>query len=272
VGLGPSNVDNPSGGLLGFAQAIPPLPIHSLQWMELGSKFDPGTVRPINRIMGNLQITTLREHIDLLSNILEQELKLSITGAELSPVFGRKGSWADEMIAEHIHQLDSLDPFHPEHPRLADVPLEDNVTRFCLRRQQERQSVMFSNVIDSLAEKSNFVNRFWAYCFVPRHREKIAVQRAKYLEKERHEIAAEDLKVYFASITAHLTSFRQNGFGVLMKLVRVPQNISPPGVTVANGTRQRLVIVPDNRDDVQLTLLTAIWALGDFTSPYFISK
>jgi hypothetical protein len=42
--------------------------------------------------MGNIQMTTLPEQVDLLSEILERELKQSITGAELSTVFGRKGS------------------------------------------------------------------------------------------------------------------------------------------------------------------------------------
>jgi hypothetical protein len=46
--------------------------------------------------MGNLHITTLREQLYLLSEILERKLKVSITGAELSTVFGRKGSWAHE--------------------------------------------------------------------------------------------------------------------------------------------------------------------------------
>jgi hypothetical protein len=40
--------------------------------------------------MGNFQMTTLREQVYLLSEILEQELKLSITGAELSTGFGKK--------------------------------------------------------------------------------------------------------------------------------------------------------------------------------------
>jgi hypothetical protein len=88
--------------------------------------------------MGNLHITTLREQVDRLSEILERELKVSIIGAELSTVFGRKGSWAHGMIAEHLRALDSPDPLHPGRPGLVDHTLEDDVVRFCLRRQQER--------------------------------------------------------------------------------------------------------------------------------------
>jgi hypothetical protein len=127
---------------------LPPLPIDSLQWTQLVPTFDPRTVRHLNRIMGNLHITTLREQINLLSEILERELKVSITGAELSIVFGRNGSWAHGMIAEHLHALDSPDPLHPGRPGLVDHSLENDLMRFCLRRQQGRQPVTFSDVID----------------------------------------------------------------------------------------------------------------------------
>jgi hypothetical protein len=60
-----------------------------------------------------------------------------MTGAELSTVFGRKGSWAHEMIAEHLHVLDFPDPLHPGRPELVGHALEDDIVRFCLRQQQE---------------------------------------------------------------------------------------------------------------------------------------
>jgi hypothetical protein len=85
--------------LSGEQNLLPALPIDSLQCMQLGSKSDPRTVRRIDRIMCNLQMTTLREQVDLLSEIVERELKPSITGVQLSTVFGRKGSCAHGMIA-----------------------------------------------------------------------------------------------------------------------------------------------------------------------------
>jgi hypothetical protein len=89
--------------------------------------FDPGTVCDLNWITGHFYITTLREQVYLLSEILEPELKVSITGAELSTVFERKGSWAHGMIVEDLHALDSPDPLHPEVPGLVDHILEDDV-------------------------------------------------------------------------------------------------------------------------------------------------
>jgi hypothetical protein len=111
---------------------LPPLPIDSLQPTQLAPIFDPRIVRHLNLIMGNLHITTLREQVYLLSEILEWELKVSITGAELSTVFGRGGPWAHGMIAEHLHAPDSPDPLHPARPGLVDHTLEDDIVRFCL--------------------------------------------------------------------------------------------------------------------------------------------
>jgi hypothetical protein len=109
--------------------------------------------------MGNLHITTLREQVYLLSEILERELKVSITGAMLSRGFRRKGSWAYGMIAEHLHAFDSPDPLHPGCPELVDQTTEDDGVRFCLRRQQERQPVTFTDVIDYRGEKSIIIDR-----------------------------------------------------------------------------------------------------------------
>jgi hypothetical protein len=122
--------------------------------------FDPRTVRHLNRIMGNLHTTTLREQVYLLSEILERELKVSITGAELSTVFGRRESWAHGMTAEHLHALDSPDRLHPARRGLVDDGLENDVVRFFLLKQQKRQPVTFSDVIDYLGEKSTVVNQF----------------------------------------------------------------------------------------------------------------
>jgi hypothetical protein len=103
------------------------LPIDCLEWTQLGSKFDPRTVLCINRIMGNLQMTTLPEQVNFLSENLEQRTPNIDHGAELSPVLGRTGSWAYGMIAEHFRQLGSPEHLHPGRPRLVDVPLEDAV-------------------------------------------------------------------------------------------------------------------------------------------------
>jgi hypothetical protein len=215
----------------------------------------------------------LREQVDLLSEILERELKVSITGAELSTVFGRKGSWAHGMIAEHLHALDSPDPLHPGLPGLVDHTLKDNVMRFCLRRQQERQPVTFSDVIDSLGEKSIVVDRFWVYRFVGQHGQMLSVQRAKYFEKDRHDVSADDIRVYFESISAQLTPIPSAFFWNADETrLGSAKHMSSRDVIVASWTKPGAVTIPKIQNDAQLTLLTAISALGNSRYPYFISK
>jgi hypothetical protein len=90
-------------------------------------------------------------------------------------------------------------------------------------------------VIGSLAEKSIFINRFWVYRFVRRHNEKLAVQRVKYPGKQRHEVSAEDLKVYFPSITGHLPSVPSEMFcNADETCVGYTEHILPPDVIVAS--------------------------------------
>jgi hypothetical protein len=128
-------------------------------------------------------------------------------------------------------------------------------------------------VIDCLTAKSIFVNRFWVQRFVRRHSEKFAIERAKDLEKERHEVSAKDPKTYFVSITAHLTSVPSKWFWNADEICVDPaKHISPPDVIVASETKQGSVTVPEIRDDAQLTLITATSAFGHSTYPYLISK
>jgi hypothetical protein len=54
--------------------------------------------------------------------------------------------------------------------------------------------------------------------------------------------------------------------------VGIPKKCHSPQVIVAKQTRPRTVAVPKERDDSQLTMLTAISAFEDSTPPMFISK
>jgi hypothetical protein len=165
------------------------------------------------------------------------------------------------MITEHLHALDSPGHLHPGHPGLVDHTLEDDTVRFRLRRQQERQSVTFSDVIDYLGEKSVVTDRFWVYRFVSRHGQMLAVQRVKYLEKDRHDVSADDIRVYFESISAQLTSIPSAFFCNADETgVGPAKDMSPPDVIVASGTKSGSVIIAEIRDDAQLTLLMAISA------------
>jgi hypothetical protein len=54
--------------------------------------------------------------------------------------------------------------------------------------------------------------------------------------------------------------------------VGCPKMVAWPEVIVATNTKHSSVRVPEERDDAQLTLLTAISAFGDSTCPLFVPK
>jgi hypothetical protein len=101
----------------------------------------------------------------------------------------------------------------------------------------------------------------------------LAVQRAKYLEKDRHDVWPDDVRVYFESINAQLTSIPSTFFWNADETrVGFATHMSPLDVIVASRTKPGSVTILEIRDDVQLTLLTAISAFGDSRYPYFSSK
>jgi CYTH domain-containing protein len=101
----------------------------------------------------------------------------------------------------------------------------------------------------------------------------LAVQRAKHLEKDRHDVSADDIRVYFESISAQPTSIPSAFFwNVDGTRVGSAKHMPLPDVIVASETKAGSVTIPEIRDDAQLTLLTAISAFRDSTYSYFISK
>jgi hypothetical protein len=94
----------------------------------------------------------------------------------------------------------------------------------------------------------------------------LAAQQAQYLEKDRHDVSADDIRVSFESISAQLTSIPSAFFWNLDETrVGSAKYMSPPDVIVANGTKPRSLTIPEIRDDAQLTFLTAFSAF-EFSS------
>jgi hypothetical protein len=93
-----------------------------------------------------------------------------------------------------------------------------------------------------------------------------AVRRAKYLEKDRHDVSADDIRVYFESISAQLTSIPSTFFWNADKTrVDSAKYMSPQDMIIASETKPGSVTIPEIRDDAQLIPLTAISAFGDST-------
>jgi hypothetical protein len=70
---------------------LPPLPVDELAWQILPDKFSARIIRLISRHITDLHCDSLREQVYKISEILANELQISVTDAELSSIFGLKG-------------------------------------------------------------------------------------------------------------------------------------------------------------------------------------
>jgi hypothetical protein len=106
-----------------------------------------------------------------------------------------------------------------------------------------------------------------------RHKEQLCFQKARVLEKDRHDVSPDEVRSYFDTMAGQLKAipspFVRN---VDETRVGCPQRIAQPEVIVATHTRPGSITIPQERDDARVTLLTAISAFGDSTCPFFISK
>jgi hypothetical protein len=113
-------------------------------------------------------------------------------------------------------------------------------------------------VIDFMAQNGTQTNRFWTNRFVKRNNNVLLIQTANLLEKERHNVSEEDLRNYFATVSIQLEKvpslFVWNADETR---VGIPKKCASPQVIVAKQTWPRTVTVPKERDDSQLTMLTA---------------
>jgi hypothetical protein len=128
-------------------------------------------------------------------------------------------------------------------------------------------------MINLLAVPDVNVDRFWVRNFVMRPKEQLCFQKARVLEKDRHDVSPDEVRSYFDTVAGQLKAIPSPFMWNLDETrVRCPKRIAKPEVIVATNTKPGSVTVPEERDDAQLTLLTAISAFGDSTCPLFISK
>jgi hypothetical protein len=103
---------------------FPPLSVDELAWKILLDKLSARATRLISRHIADLHCDSLREQVYKISEIPANELQISVTNAELSSIFGRKGSWSRGMILEYLHQLSSSHALRLRPPRLVSKDLE----------------------------------------------------------------------------------------------------------------------------------------------------
>jgi hypothetical protein len=99
------------------------------------------------------------------------------------------------------------------------------------------------------------------------------LQKARILEKDRHDVSPKEVRSYLDTVAGQFKAIPSPFvWNVEERRAGCPKRIAQPGVIVATNTKPGSVKVPEERDDAQLTLLTAISPFGDSTCPLFISK
>jgi hypothetical protein len=138
---------------------------------------------------------------------------------------------------------------------------------------KRENQVTIQAAIDFMTQNHSQINRFEINRFVKRNNNVLTIQTANLLEKERHQVSEEDLRYYFDTV-----SIQSEKVPSLLlwnadeTRVGIPKKCASSQVIVAQQTRPRIVTVPNERDDSELIMLTAITAFGDSTPPMFISK
>jgi hypothetical protein len=163
---------------------LPPLPVDELAWQTLPERFSARTTGLISRHIEDLHCDSLCEKVCKISEFLANELQISVTDAELSSIFDRKGSWSRGMICEYLHQLSSSHALHPGRPRLVFEDLEAELARLCLTGQHDKAPVTVSDMTNLLAVQDVSVDRFWVRNFVMQHKEQMCFQKARVFAKD----------------------------------------------------------------------------------------
>jgi hypothetical protein len=133
--------------------------------------------------------------------------------------------------------------------------------------------VTVEHIIDFLWESGARVDTFWANRFMGRDVATLPVHQATFLEGDRHKAVVDGIKRYFDCAKSRLRTVPsmaawnadQTRFGPTKKR-------QVPILIISASTRSEIITPRENRDHPQLTLLTAISALGDSISGLFLSK
>jgi hypothetical protein len=181
------------------------------------------------------------------------------------------------MVSKHDLGIPSSTFFshalHAGRPRLASEDLEAELVRFYLTGQHEKAPVTVLDMINLLAVQDVNVDRSWVRNFVMRQKEQLCFSKARVFEKDRHDVSPDEVRSYFGTVTGQLKGIRSPFvWNVDETRVRCPKRVAQPEVIVVTNMKPGSVTVPEEWDEAQLTLLTAISAFGDSTCHIFISK
>jgi hypothetical protein len=130
-----------------------------------------------------------------------------------------------------------------------------------------------SDIINLLAVQNVNIDRFWVRNFVMRHKEQLCSQKARVLEEDRDDVSPDEVRSYFDTGLVNSQQSHRHLCGTWMRQESgVRKGFTQPKVIAATNMKPGSVTAPEEQNDAQSTLLTAISASGDLTCPLFISK
>jgi hypothetical protein len=109
--------------------------------------------------------------------------------------------------------------------------------------------------------------------FIERHETELMVQKASFLDRSWHEVPADNAKQYCDGLIKECQSVPSFSMCNANEMrVDTPQRTAPLNVIGAASTKPGTIIISEEKDDAQLTFITAISAFGDCTFPMLLSK
>jgi hypothetical protein len=87
---------------------LQPLSFEALASGVFPTTFSAGTIRLVSQDVAHLHFDSLVEQIDKISELLASDMQITVIDAELTLIFGGKGSSSQGMITEYLHQLSAL--------------------------------------------------------------------------------------------------------------------------------------------------------------------
>lgn len=129
-----------------------------------------------------------------------------------------------------MHQLYDDNPVSRGRPRLVESEREKNLVKFWFKRQAGKQPASVEHVLSFMRESGIQVNRFWINKFMERNTEILTLRQAIFLEQDRDNVTADDLKHYFNHLQAQMRSLP------LPTIVGTPKKKRDPHVIGSGGT------------------------------------
>jgi hypothetical protein len=144
-------------------QLLPPVPFDELHWAEFPDRFNNRTVRQLTRSLADISFSSLRHQVYVVSVAIRVEMKVPLTDAELSQLFGHAGGWTQGMISQYLQYLDSEKPIAPSRPIAAESDRKQRLVQYCLSQQAQNDPVTIQDAINFMNQNGLQIDRFSVY-------------------------------------------------------------------------------------------------------------